>query len=172
MSERSIQKAGRYEPRTLKKQTLVVAVLFAVSLLASLALFAFLHTTNISFTEVQATPESATKTTTVSHPTNRTTTIRETYTLRVRLDDGSEESVKVNDLSRFERGRSATFYRYSKDGALYENIDAIRSTLPGARASIYVNAVTVLFFFMTVVLLIMWQISRKKEESGRKETRV
>lgn len=157
--------SDRFDPQKLKKQTGIVAVLFLVSLLISIGLYIFVNRTPLSFAEVQASPENAVKTTEVSHPTYRTATIRETYTLTVRLDDGSEEQVEVNDPSQYAKGQSTTFYRYNKDGALYESVRAIRSTLPAARASVYVNLVTFLLLLITVVMLILWKKNKRKKKS-------
>jgi hypothetical protein len=51
-----------------------------------------------------------------------------------------------------------------KDGALYESVRAIRYTLPAAKASVYVNLVTFLLLLITVIMLILWQKSRRKKE--------
>ena len=166
MNHEQKKEFDRFDPQKLKKQTGIVAVLFVVSLLVSIGLYVFVNRTPLSFTEVQASPENAVKTTEVSHPTYRTTTIRETYTLTVRLDDGSEEQVGVNDPSKYTKGQNTTFYRYDKDGALYESARAIRSTLPAAKASVYVNLVTFLLLLTTVGMLILWQRSKGKKKSA------
>lgn len=167
MQQEQKKSSDRFDSQKLKKQTSIAALLFAISLVISIVLNIFVYQSPISYTEVQASPENAVKTTGVSHPTNRTTTIRETYTLTVRLDDGSEDQVGVNNPSKYVKGHSTTFYRYSKDGALYESVHAIRSTLPAAKASVYANVATFLLLLLTVVMLALWQRSKGKQKKQK-----